>query len=49
MPDQAAGRVKRYAVNTLKVIRVVVLLAIIAFIGLAVASIAGWDFVSLAE
>ncbi len=40
---------KRYATITLRVIRVALLSGIIAFVWLAVASIAGWNFVSLAE
>jgi hypothetical protein len=41
--------VKLYAVHTLNVTRVVLLSAIIAIVFLAVSSIAGWDFVPLAE
>ncbi len=50
MPEQNTRHlVKRYAVKVVRVIRVVVVAAIIAWGLIYVATIAGWDVVRLAE
>ncbi len=50
MPEQNTGHVvKRYAVKVVRAIRVVLLASLIAWGLIAVATMAGWDVVRLAE
>ncbi len=50
MPEQNTGHlVKRYAVKVVRAIRVVLLAMLIAWGLIAVATIAGWDVLAVAE
>ena len=50
MPDRTNGQlVTRYAVRTLRAVRVVLVAAIIVLVLIYVVTVAGWEVVALAE